>query len=102
MNSKEKAQEVEAEDWIKFYREQMMNDRNLYYEKLGLVREEPPRSSLQVEKHFESGDYSLNFFVAKSNDDIRNSYLDKLISTGVLKLEPSKKFQCSNYILTQL
>ena len=62
MNSKEKAQEVEAEDWIKFYREQMMNDRNLYYEKLGLVREEVPRSNMQVEKHFESGDYSLDFF----------------------------------------
>ena len=99
---KDKANEVEAEDWIKFYRQNMLNERTSYYEKLGLERQEEHKPPMQIEKHFESGDYSLNFFVAKTNDDIRRSYLDKLISTGVLRLEPSKKYQCSNSPLTQL
>jgi hypothetical protein len=62
---------------------------------LGIVKEEEPKSPMPIEKHFENGDYSLNFYLAKTSDEIRRSYLDKLIDTGVLKLEPSKKYQCS-------
>lgn len=87
--------ETQAEDWIKFYRENYTARRLSYLETLGIVKKEETKSPMQIEKHFENGDYSLNFYMIKTNDDIRRSYLDKLIDTGVLKLEPSKKYQCS-------
>ena len=87
MNSyMEKLPEAEAEDWIKLYRERMTSERAHYLEKLGIVKEEEPKPPMPIEKHFESGDYSLNFYLTKTNDDVRRSYLDKLIATGVLKL----------------
>ena len=95
----EKSNETAAEDWIKFYRDGYASERANYLERLGIVKEEP-KSPMPIEKHFESGDYSLNFYLTKTGDDLRRSYLDKLIDTGVLKLEPSKKYQCSTFVST--
>ena len=50
---------------------------------------------MDIEKSFSKGDLSLNFLVSRSSSEIRKGYIDKLLANGVLKLEPSKKYQSS-------
>ena len=67
-------------------------------EKLKIEKEEQGLSDddLDLEKSYSNaeGDFSLNFF-NKTDDQIRRSYIDKLINMKILKLEPAKKHQSS-------
>jgi hypothetical protein len=54
---------------------------------------------MDVEKCFSKGDISLNFLVSRSSNEIRKGYIDKLLANGVMKMEPSKKYQSSTYFL---
>jgi len=49
---------------------------------------------LEVERSYSNaeGDFSLHFF-KKTDDEIRQSYINKLITMKILKLEPAKKHQ---------
>lgn len=51
---------------------------------------------LEVERSYSNaqGDFSLNFF-KRTDDEIRQSYINKLINMKILKLEPAKKHQSS-------
>lgn len=46
--------------------------------------------NLQIENTYQKGDFSLNFMI-RTNEQIRNSYLQKLIDQKILKTDPSKK-----------
>lgn len=50
---------------------------------------------MDVEKSFEKEGFSLNFLVSRSNDEVRKGYIDKLLASKMLKMEPSKKSQSS-------
>lgn len=51
-------------------------------------------SDLEVERCYSNadGDFAINFF-KKSDDEMRNRYINRLINMKILKMEPSKKHQ---------
>lgn len=62
---------------------------NIEKEELGISDED-----LEVERSYSNaqGDFALNFF-KRTDDEIRQSYINKLINMKILKLEPAKKHQ---------
>jgi len=68
-------------------------------ERIQLEKEEGiSEGDLEVERSYSNaeGDFSLNFF-KRTDDEIRQSYINKLISMKILKTEPAKKHQSSNF-----
>lgn len=51
-------------------------------------------SDLEIDRCYSNleGDFAINFF-KRSDDEVRNRYINRLISMKILKLEPSKKHQ---------
>jgi len=50
---------------------------------------------LKVEKSYSNNEFSINFLI-KSDDEMRNNYINKLINMKIMKTAPSKKHQTSN------
>eukprot|EP01017_Pseudomicrothorax_dubius_P037857 TRINITY_DN5603_c0_g1_i3.p1 TRINITY_DN5603_c0_g1~~TRINITY_DN5603_c0_g1_i3.p1 ORF type:complete len:331 (+),score=48.08 TRINITY_DN5603_c0_g1_i3:51-1043(+) len=57
------------------------------------VRQANINKDLTLEDQFSSGDLSLNVMIAKSHDEVRRSYLSKLMNMGIINDKPSKKEQ---------
>lgn len=96
----------DAANWIKERAQSLIenNERNKYYSKLGLLTGQNGKGTEQnekmdVEKSFSNGDISLNFLVNRSSDQIRQGYIDRLVAKGIMKTEPSKKYQSSTQSL---
>jgi hypothetical protein len=69
---------------------------NDYYEQDKKEREEEEKEieneNLTMDKTYSKGDFSINFFL-KTDDEMRNSYINRLIGMGIMKTAPSKKHQ---------
>lgn len=91
--SKEKKSTLE--EWVKANGEDFRSAdwiRQRYYSKLN-IGAPPSLDNLEKQETVEKEEVSLSIFAQKSGDEIRSRYYQKLISMGIMKETPSKKYQ---------